>query len=468
MEQENLNKEFPLKMAILASFASFFVYDIFYLVVFQTILSLPFIIVSTFLILDVLTYILFRKKLYNLARWSILVLLVLTIFCLAFYALGPESGVHYYFLAWSIIPLVVFTFRRIIFWILYATINISLFIWVEIFLGEIETSFLLPENIVIPFKVISIFFAMCVISFTLWILYISLQRKEKTLVIQALELKDLNEDLQKKNNKIKNNEVKLQDINHLLEDHLKTMKKQQEQLINANASKDKLFSIIAHDLRSPFNSILGFSEILIDNIENFEVKKTEEYIGYINLSAQNTLSLLENLLNWAKTQTGRIVIQPKKIILSSIIQETINISNASAKTKNISLNHIQSDDVEVFTDGNMLKTVLRNLVSNAIKFTHAGGKIDVSAISKQDKVEISISDNGVGMNEETRKKLFNVNTNITTHGTENESGSGLGLVLCKEFVERLDGSIWVESEEGKGSDFKFTIPKGLDKINNDL
>lgn len=333
-----------------------------------------------------------------------------------------------------------------------------MFIWAENFLGEIETSVFLPENIIIPFKSISIFFTMCVISFTLWVLYISLQRKEKVLARQTLELKHLNKDLQEKNNKIKNNEIKLQNINHLLEGHLKTMEKQQEQLIDSNATKDKLFSIIAHDLRSPFSSILGFSEIIIENLNDLEIEETEEYVRYINLSAQNTLYLLENLLNWAKTQTGKIINQPKKIILSSIIQETINISDTALKIKNISLNHIHPDNIEVFVDENMVKTVLRNLISNAIKFTHTGGTINVFAISKQDKVEIVISDNGVGMNEEIRKKLFNINTNITSHGTANEKGSGLGLVLCKEFVERLGGRIWVDSEEGKGSDFKFILP----------
>jgi signal transduction histidine kinase len=223
------------------------------------------------------------------------------------------------------------------------------------------------------------------------------------------------------------------------------------QLRELNATKDKLFSIIAHDLRSPFNSILGLSKLLIEDVKNNENEETAEFLGLISLSAKNTLVLLDNLLNWAKLQTGQIDFTPEKLVLSSIIKEILAISILNAKVKNTSLDYIQSDDIEVCTDKNMLGVVLRNLISNAIKFTKPGGNINVSATSKQNQVEISISDNGVGMNDETRKKLFNIPENMTSVGTANEKGSGLGLVLCKEFVEKLGGTIWVESELGKGT-----------------
>jgi PAS domain S-box-containing protein len=232
----------------------------------------------------------------------------------------------------------------------------------------------------------------------------------------------------------------------------------ESRLRELNATKDKLFSIIAHDLRSPFNNILGFSELLTETIKNTEVAKSEKYLSLMNSSAKNTLVLLDNLLNWAKSQTGQIKIKSEKINLHSIIRDILEQSNSIAKTKNISLNQTESGEIEVYSDENILKTVLRNLISNAIKFTNQGGKIDVFVISKQNQVEITISDNGVGINNETCKKLFNISTNISTSGTANEKGSSLGLVLCKEFVEKLGGNIWVESEEGKGSDFKFTLP----------
>ncbi|MGZ2369455.1 PAS domain S-box protein [Ancylomarina sp. YFZ004] len=236
------------------------------------------------------------------------------------------------------------------------------------------------------------------------------------------------------------------------------IKENEIHLKEINATKDKLFSIIAHDLRSPFNGILGFSELLIENIKKYEITESEKYLGIINSSAKNTLTLLDNLLDWAKLQTGQITFNPQKTILSSIICGTIELSNTAAVAKHISITQNMPDDIEVYADKDMLKVVLRNLISNAIKFTKSDGNISATAKKRHSQVEIAISDNGVGMNEETISKLFQIETNNTTIGTENEKGSGLGLILCKELVEKQGGKIWVESELGKGSVFKFTLP----------
>ena len=230
------------------------------------------------------------------------------------------------------------------------------------------------------------------------------------------------------------------------------------QLRELNATKDKLFSIIAHDLRSPFQNILSLSDLFIENFKRNEVEQNSALLGMISLSARNTLVLLDNLLHWAKLQTGQINSKPEKLVLSAIIKEILAFSMTSATLKNISLNYIQIDGIEVFANEDMLKLVLRNLISNAIKFTKPGGNINVSVITDQNVAEISVSDNGVGMKVETIKNLFNIEENSTSVGTANERGSGLGLVLCKEFVEKLNGTIWVESEFGKGSDFRFTLP----------
>lgn len=262
----------------------------------------------------------------------------------------------------------------------------------------------------------------------------------------------MTEELEKTTTSIKNLE--------LSEHKILQQNKELQKLI---ATKDKLFSIIAHDLRSPFNNILGFSEFLFENLKDIEIAESEKYLGNINLSAKNTLVLLDNLLNWAKSQTGQINFKPEKVVLSSIIQGIIELLNPNVKSKNISLNYLHSDEIEVFADLNMIKTILRNLISNAIKFTNSNGEINVYALQKDKFIEIAVSDNGVGMNEETRNKLFRSETNESTNGTANEKGSGLGLILCKEFIEKHGGKIWVESEEGKGSDFKFTLP--LKKLN---
>lgn len=237
------------------------------------------------------------------------------------------------------------------------------------------------------------------------------------------------------------------------------LREQEFQLRELNATKDKLFSIIAHDLRSPFNGIMGLSDLLIENLKVFDVERIGKYLGIINSSAKSTLILLDNLLSWAKSQTGNSIYQPEQINLSPIVREIIEESKSVAKIKNITIRLIGTSEVEAFVDVNMFKTILRNLISNAMKYTHQDGEIGVAVEQNTMNVEVSVADNGVGMTEETRNKLFEIDTSITTTGTANEKGSGLGLVLCKEFVETHGGEIWVESELGKGSKFIFSLPR---------
>ncbi|MGV8945339.1 MAG: PAS domain-containing sensor histidine kinase [Lutibacter sp.] len=236
------------------------------------------------------------------------------------------------------------------------------------------------------------------------------------------------------------------------------LKESENQLKELNATKDKLFTIIAHDLRSPFNTILGFSDLLANNIENYDSEKIAKFNAQINSAAANTLVLLDNLLDWAKSQTGQIKFKPVKLNLQPIIERIIEVLNPTAELKNITLSYIQFDRIEVYADQYMLKIILRNLIANAIKFTNSKGSIKVNALKKNNFIEITVSDNGIGMSKKTLNKLFSIQTNETTLGTANEIGSGLGLILCKEFIEKQGGKIWVESEIGKGSDFKFTLP----------
>ncbi|MBA4408585.1 MAG: two-component regulator propeller domain-containing protein [Bacteroidota bacterium] len=229
-------------------------------------------------------------------------------------------------------------------------------------------------------------------------------------------------------------------------------------LYELNASKDKFFSIIAHDLKNPFNTIIGFSEMLKEDIRTIDLETIEEFAGMINTSAVQTLSLLENLLEWANSQTGKILFKPIPINLSGLLNEEFGILNDMAKGKNIELKNSITEDLTILADKNMLKTILRNLTSNAIKFTYKNGKVEVKAFIDNNHVEISVSDSGIGMTKETMAKLFRIDANLSTSGTENEKGTGLGLILCKEFVEKHQGKIWVETEVGKGSQFKFTLP----------
>ncbi len=231
------------------------------------------------------------------------------------------------------------------------------------------------------------------------------------------------------------------------------------QLKALNSTKDKLFSIIAHDLKSPFNSILGFSDLLLNNLQQYSDDKIDEFVGQINHSAKSTLSLIDNLLVWANTQMGHIEYKPENIDLLSVVLETIEQLKIVAKIKNITISFFQAEDFIVFVDKNFLEIILRNIISNALKFSNHNSKITIYAISINNQIEVSVADNGVGITKDIIPKLFCDNENITTSGTSNEKGSGLGLMICKEFIDMIGGKIWVESEVGVGSEFKFTLPK---------
>ncbi len=248
-----------------------------------------------------------------------------------------------------------------------------------------------------------------------------------------------------------------------------TARKQQEEIIKQNntqlkelnATKDMFFSIIAHDLKNPFNNILGFSELLTHNVHKYNQDKTLQFAQSINRAARNAYKLLENLLEWARMQTGSIEFKPELIVLENLILEIIGVISANSTAKNILVSYEISDCIQMFADKNMINTVLRNLVTNAIKYTHKNGAVKIVTTCNVSEVHIAVIDNGIGINSEKIKKLFKINEKTTTPGTEDERGTGLGLILCKEFVEKHNGKIWVESEVGKGSRFIFSLPKNL-------
>lgn len=234
-----------------------------------------------------------------------------------------------------------------------------------------------------------------------------------------------------------------------------------EQLKELVATKDKFFSIIAHDLKSPFNSILGLSEIIKNDAKHLDIAAIEQYASIIHSTSNNTFKLLENLLDWARIQQSQMPFQPVSFILKSIANEVIELSNEKANSKMIAIINYIPDNLIVVADKNMIRTILRNLISNALKFTSANGKVGIKAQSIDNNVEISIEDTGIGIKKEDIKKIFKIGSNFSKRGTENEKGTGLGLLLCKEFVEKHGGQIWVESEDGKGSEFKFRLPNHL-------
>ena len=231
------------------------------------------------------------------------------------------------------------------------------------------------------------------------------------------------------------------------------------ELKQINATKDKFFSIISHDLRSPFNAILGFTEVLQKEFHTYPQEQTHQYLTYIQQAARKTFDLLENLLEWSSLQIGKYVPRLKLTPVSEIILDEIDLLHSTAQHKFIELHTHFSNDSFVMIDKHMMKTVLRNLISNAIKFTDVNGKIEITVTEEDSEVSIAISDNGVGIDQSTIDNLFKIDSKISTIGTHGEKGTGLGLLLCKELVEKNNGKIGIESETGVGTTFTITLPK---------
>ncbi|KAB2870628.1 MAG: cyclic nucleotide-binding domain-containing protein [Bacteroidales bacterium] len=248
----------------------------------------------------------------------------------------------------------------------------------------------------------------------------------------------------------KNLEIKKQ--KEVLELHRK-------ELESLNQTKDKFFAIIAHDLRNPFSTVLSLSELLAKEFDTFEPDKMQLFIEQIYKYSNNTFNLLENLLQWSLLQTGRTVLRAKSGNIAELIHENIELLKGNAIQKKIELKWINPMDCYAFFDRNMITTVIRNLISNAIKFTPENGRIIVEVTADPEKYKVSVQDNGVGISDTDIAKLFRIDSNPSTIGTSQEQGTGLGLILCRDFVEKNGGKIAVESEVGKGSRFYFTVPR---------
>jgi len=283
----------------------------------------------------------------------------------------------------------------------------------------------------------------------------------KLLIIggaDTAQLLDQNITMHHLNSQINNLQRQLIKEKSTLEITLNQLNEANSVLKQVIATKDKFFSIIAHDLRSPFNAVIGFSHILVEQIKLKDFEGIDEYAQIIIDSSNKAMDLLMNLMEWSLSQTGRMEFRPEYFDLNTIVNEVIILLKCSAEQKSIILANTLSPAIQVNADKAMLSTVLRNLISNAIKFTPFKGKIVVKSTNQHNQLTISVIDNGVGISKERIDKIFKIGEAYSTQGTKKEKGTGLGLILCKEFVERHGGNIWVESKEGIGSTFYFTLP----------
>jgi len=255
--------------------------------------------------------------------------------------------------------------------------------------------------------------------------------------------------------------------NQLLVDQTEELTVQRDELTKINAVKDKLFSIISHDLRSPFTTLKGFIELIRSRYDGYGDKERKDMLGIIGESTDRVYELLDNLLNWSRSQSGKIQLKMELTNLTSLINDKIFLVNYQASVKNISIeNGCATEEINLMIDPRLISVVIQNLLTNAIKFTGQNGKVTVSCIRTAENLIVSVSDNGVGIAEENIKKIFRHDVQFSSRGTDNETGTGLGLMISKDFVERHGGKIWLESELNKGSVFFFSLPLIHDEQDN--
>lgn len=243
-----------------------------------------------------------------------------------------------------------------------------------------------------------------------------------------------------------------------IEKQKNAIEKNKKELEELNATKDKFFTIIAHDLKNPFNTVIGLSELLMERYDTYDETKIKQFIELIYKYSKNAYNLLENLLQWAKSQTGRMDIKIEKTDIFELVNDNLNLLKGRADSKNIKLTSNVDIGLYASIDKNMIRTVLRNLISNAIKYTQKNGEVGVKASKDENFIYVSVFDTGVGIPKENLDEIFKIDTNISTQGTDDETGTGLGLIIAQEFVEQNGGEISVSSQEGKGSEFTLKLP----------
>jgi PAS domain S-box-containing protein len=240
----------------------------------------------------------------------------------------------------------------------------------------------------------------------------------------------------------------------------RTIQEQNTELQKVNTDKDIFISILAHDLKNPFNALMGFSTLLVENVRKYSIERIEAQLKLINENSRRAYNLLEDILFWTQAQSGKIPFEPTKVNFREICAEAVDNIQLSAINKNIRV-EIDIQEIQLVADKNMLTTIMRNLLTNAIKFTNNEGNIIITAVISGEYAVVSVIDDGIGMNKRHVGELFDFTRKVTTPGTVGEAGTGFGLLLCKEFVGKHGGKIWVESELNKGSAFRFTIPVWL-------
>ena len=292
------------------------------------------------------------------------------------------------------------------------------------------------------------------------LIIVIIRLREQNLV---REKRKLEEKIRERTSEIAQKNISLEEQKEEITTTNEELRKQKDELNELNAMKDTFFSILAHDLKNPFSSLYSISGLVVQNFKDMEEEEQLSALKKIEDSAKHIYNLLDNLLIWSQSQKGDIEHQPEKFSLSTLIHTNINLHKIAAEHKGVHITSEVSGELFAYGDREMISTVLRNLINNAVKYSHKGGLVEVNVADKSDKLEVMVSDQGIGMSGENAEKLFRIDAKYKSPGTMGEKGTGLGLILCKDFVENNNGRIWCESQEGSGSTFHFTIPVSADQ-----
>ena len=457
---DNIEKEFrnlTLNKGIIISFFVYLGYLLFYLIYsFKQFLPVS-ITIFVYLLIHGLLYLILKKGKYLLVRISFLILSVLFLVNLTFFIAGPKTGVHYFLLIFSLLALSMARPERL--WISVLYFSVSLF-----FFAGAEFGFLPDMSIVdYPKDLAYIIRVQCIISSFVIIYYVSYMfyriniEKERHIVSQNNELYRVNEKLGQTQNEISLQNEQMRSLNEELIANIDIISIQKQELEVANSTKEKFFSIIAHDVKNPLSSIIGITELLQLNVGSYPIEKLKEYLKVVHDSANRIDILLMNLLSWAKAQTGSIKANKLSFNLKEVIDTNQKLFCQSLNDKNITLLNNCSANIPVVADRDMIDTVIRNLISNAIKFTPENRTITLQDEVNDDSIQLDIIDTGIGMDDQTLSGAFKKNKSIS-YGTNEERGMGLGLLICKEFLEMNNCQLLIKSVPQKGSTFSVLFP----------
>ncbi len=443
---EQVFKHQTLKISLWSSVGVHVLYLLFYLILFDRKYNPAVYTIGSSLLFHPFYFYWISKEKYNLVTYTFIIGTELLLVFLAFYIFGSKTGIHYLLLIFSMLSFSINNEKKIKFSHVLFIVNIVLFLG-----GELE---FIPHHQMVTFPVYLLPYvkASCILITLGLIYYLSVYFK-KTRIKKEIQIENNQKEIQ-----IQAKE--LNELNIKLKANIEYIEIQNKELEIANTTKNKLFSIISHDLINPLSTLSTFTDLLNNNIGSNTIQEQNKLIQGISESVISLNQLTQNLLNWSRTQFDTIKTSKTNFLINQVIKSNIRLYQQNLETKNIEVKNDVLDEVVVYADKDMIDIVIRNILNNAIKFSFAGSQIDIFSIEKGNEIEISIRDYGVGMNENTRANLFQIKNTKSTYGTNNEKGSGLGLIICNEFLKLNNCKFNVVSEVGKGTTFIITLPKG--------